>query len=201
MRRPSSASGSSASGPASGVGEVLILTQNSTKLLFAFVLLVVFVAAIVGYSIWRTAASVSTTRAAEQAVATPANIIQSRDPNRASWRALLNPPGLNPPQAPGSDGGATVRSDTLKEIQQRTRDDGAVRKITVDGKPVAPQLVQEAIFNNHNFATRANYEFPQFEKHGSHDPTQQRPKSMFGPLTAPLAAGGFGMDLNGKIIQ
>lgn len=199
MRRSSSASGGSASGPASGVGEVLILTQNSTKLLFAFVLLVAFVAAIVGYSIWRTAAGMGTNRP-EQAVATPANIIQSRDPNRASWRALLNPPGLNLPQASGGDG-ATVRSDTLKEIQQRTRDDGAVRKIAVDGKPVAPQLVQEAIFNNHNFATRANYEFPQFEKHGSHDPTQQRPRSMFGPLTAPLAAGGFGMDLNGKIIQ
>jgi hypothetical protein len=70
----------------------------------------------------------------------------------------------------------------------------------VGGLPVAPQLVEEAIFDNRSFATRANFEFPQFANRRALDPSSDPPRSMFGPLTAPLLAGGFAMDLAGKVV-
>lgn len=114
---------------------------------------------------------------------------------------MLNPRAVDLPQAtPGArDGDAAVRSDTMKEIQKQTRDDGAVRRVAIDGAPVPPEIVEETIFNNRNFATRYNYEFPQYANKLSHDTTRERPTMMFGPLTAPLP-NNYGMDINGKII-
>lgn len=207
--RASGGDRASTTGLSAGAGEFIVLTQNSTKLLVAFALLVVFVAAVVGYSIWRTAQGVTSRAAGEKAAAgtaamlppaaVPTNVLRARDANRATWQALLQPPAINI-TAPGS-GDPAARSDAMREIQKQTRDDGVLRKIAVNGAPVPPQLVQEAVFNNHNFATRANYEFTQTQNKLAHDPSQERPRSMFGPLTAPLAAGGFAMDVNGKVIK
>jgi hypothetical protein len=115
---------------------------------------------------------------------------------------MLNPRAVDLPQAtPGArDGGAAVRSDTMKEIQKQTRDDGAVRNVAIDGAPVPPEIVEETIFNNRNFATRYNYEFPQYANKLSHDKTREQPSMMFGPLKAPLP-NGYGMDIGGKIIS
>jgi hypothetical protein len=208
--------------PGRSPDDLLTITQNSTKLLVALLVLVVFVAVIVGYSISRTAASVAS-RTAERAdadggtlgaslaayakslaaTAVPTNILRAADPGRAQWRSLLQPPTIDVAQAaPDAKAGASaVRSDTMAEIQKQTREDGALRAVAVDGKPVSPQLVADAVFGSRNFATRANYEFPQFEKRAGHDKTQTRPRSMFGPLTAPLAAGGYAMDIGGKIVK
>jgi hypothetical protein len=212
--------------PNGSAGEILVLTQGSSKLLVAFVVLVAFVALIVGYSIYKAAqatssrpaekaggaqagglrtfgASLAATASTLAAAAVPSNILQTRDPNVASWRSMLQPPAIEISQAPpgAKTGNAAVRSDTMAEIQKRTRDDGALRQVAVNGQPVPPQLVAETVFNNRNFATRANYEFPQFENKLSHDKSSERPRSMFGPLTAPLAAGNFAMDISGKIIK
>lgn len=186
-------------------GEILIFTRNSSKLLVAFLALVVIVAGIAAYSIWRTAKSVSSHPAerADGDTGVPSNILRATGQNRAQWRSQLQPPAVNVAQAtPDVKAGASaVRSDTMAEIQRRTREDGALREVAVDGKPVSPQLVEETIFNNRNFATHANYEFPLLENRPGHDKTQTRPRSMFGPLTAPLAAGGYAMDIGGKIVK
>jgi hypothetical protein len=184
-------------------------TKQTLKAIVALIVLVVLVALAVGFPMWNTAKSMSSSKAstaraekaAAGAVLIPSNIKRAQDPNMASWRAMLNPRAIDlPPATPGArSGDAAIRSDTMKEIQKKTRDDGAVRRVAINGAPVAPELVEETIFDNRNFATRYDYEFPQFAKKPSTDSTLERPKMMFGPLTAPLA-NGYGMDVGGKII-
>jgi hypothetical protein len=184
-------------------------TEQTFKAIAALIVLVLLVALAVGFPMWNTARSMSSSKAATAraekaaagAVLIPSNIKRAQDPNMASWRAMLNPRAVDLPQAtPGAHSGdAAMRSDTMKEIQKKTRDDGAVRRVAINGAPVAPELVEETIFDNRNFATRYDFEFPQFAKKQSTDSTRERPKMMFGPLTAPLA-NGYGMDVGGKII-
>lgn len=186
-------------------------TTQTFKTVAALLVLVVLIAVVIGFPMWNTARSLANSksasaRAAEKAAAgavlVPTNIMRKQDPDRASWRSMLNPRAVDLPQAtPGArDGDAAVRSDTMKEIQKQTRDDGAVRKVAIDGAPVPPEIVEETIFNNRNFATRHNYEFPQYANKLSHDKTREQPAMMFGPLKAPLP-NGYGMDIGGKIIS
>jgi hypothetical protein len=182
-------------------------TKQTFKAIAALIVLVVLVALAVGFPMWNTARSMSSSKASSAraekagAGAVPSNIRRAQDPNMASWRAMLNPRAIDLPQAtPGArSGDAAMRSDTMKDIQKKTRDDGAVRRVAINGAPVAPELVEETIFDNRNFATRYDYEFPQFAKKPSTDSTLERPRMMFGPLTAPLA-NGYGMEVGGKVI-
>ena len=185
-------------------------TSQTVKAVAALIFLVMLVAVVVGYPMWNTARALNTSRAAEKAagmangsaVLIPSNVMRKQDPNRASWRAMLNPRPVDLQQAsPGArDGASAVRSDTMREIQKQTIDDGSVRRVSIDGLPVPPEIVEETIFNNANYATHYDFEFPQYATKLSHDKTRERPTMMFGPLKAPLP-NNYGMDIGGKIIS
>ncbi len=93
---------------------------------------------------------------------------------------------------PKRDTKASRQGDKQIDVTRATKGDGVIRPVHVDKKKYPRQMVEESMFNNADFMPVTD-QFPQSYLPNKYDPTENEPKSQFGPMTFPFH--GMGMDV------
>jgi hypothetical protein len=109
----------------------------------------------------------------------PEKFVVGRDdePNVPALRADVTPPPID---LHGSMLNGPNQGAFISKLARTTKGDGALRDVRIDGQLAPREIVQQAMFDNADFAPRTD-QFPLFARGQATDTTTQKQRDFFAP--------------------
>jgi len=126
----------------------------------------------------------------------PATISIGHSPSAHATQSNLRPSAVNINVAPRYQGIAD-QSAIFASIENITKGDGTVRDVKLNGRDVPREYVLQAMFNNQDFMPQTD-QFPVNERPAEFIWSQEKQKSMFGPINRSPLFHGLAMDVIGS---